>query len=114
VQYPELDIRQRLTVSRGYGVVELYVGERSGIAGRTIETSGLRDRDIAVLSLHREGKVIPNPRPQRELHIGDRLLCYGKYANMKDLLPEEMLQRRRRKIGPHPEGATTSSAPPKG
>ena len=109
VQYPELDVRQRLTVSKGYGVVELYVGERSGMAGRSIESSGLRERDIVVLSLHREGKVIPNPRLQRELNIGDRLLCYGKYANVKDLLPEDMLQRRRRKIHPHPEG--TSSAP---
>jgi len=109
VQYPELDIRQRLTVSKGYGVVELYVGERSGMASRTIDTSGLRERDIVVLSLHREGKVIPNPRGTRELHIGDRLLCYGKYANVKDLLPEEMRQRRRRKIGPHPEGAPPSS-----
>ncbi len=113
VQYPELDIRQRLTVSKGYGVVELYIGERSGIAGRTIENSGLRDRDIVVLSLHREGKVIPNPRLTRELHIGDRLLCYGKYANVKDLLPEDMRQRRRRKIGPHPEGARPSSEPAK-
>jgi ribosomal protein S6--L-glutamate ligase len=109
VQYPELDIRQRLTVSKGYGVVEVYIGDRAGMAGRTIETSGLRERDIVVLSLHREGKVIPNPRVTRELHIGDRLLCYGKYANVKDLLPEEMLQRRRRKIGPHPEGAPPSS-----
>lgn len=103
VQYPELDIRQRLTVSKGYGVVELYVGEQSGMAGRNIETSGLRERDIVVLSLHREGKVVPNPRGNRELHIGDRLLCYGKYANVKDLLPEEMRLRRRRSIGPHPE-----------
>ncbi len=112
VQYPELDIRQRLTVSKGYGVVELYIGERSGMAGRTLENSGLRDRDIVVLSLHREGKVIPNPRVTRELHIGDRLLCYGKYANVKDLLPEDMLQRRRRKIGPHPEGGPPSSSDP--
>ena len=111
VQYPELDIRQRLTVSRGYGVVELYVGERTGMVGRTIENSGLRERDIVVLSLHREGKVIPNPRTTRELHFGDRLLCYGKYANVKDLLPEEIRQRRRRKIGPHPEGAPPSSNP---
>lgn len=111
VQYPELDIRQRLTVSKGYGVVELYIGERTGMIGRTIENSGLRERDIVVLSLHREGKVIPNPRVTRELHMGDRLLCYGKYANVKDLLPEEMRQRRRRKIGPHPEGAPPSSNP---
>lgn len=111
VQYPELDIRQRLTVSKGYGVVEVYVGERTGMVGRTIENSGLRERDIVVLSLHREGKVIPNPRTTRELHFGDRLLCYGKYANVKDLLPEEIRQRRRRKIGPHPEGASPSSNP---
>lgn len=111
VQYPELDIRQRLTVNKGYGVVEVYVGERTGMVGRTIENSGLRERDIVVLSLHREGKVIPNPRTTRELHFGDRLLCYGKYANVKDLLPEEIRQRRRRKIGPHPEGASPSSNP---
>ena len=83
VQFPELDIRQRLTVSRGYGVVELFVGRADRLAGRTIESSGLRERDIVVLSLHREGKVIPNPRGTRELHLGDRLLCFGKYANVK-------------------------------
>jgi ribosomal protein S6--L-glutamate ligase len=112
VQYPELDIRQRLTVSKGYGVVELYVGEQSGMAGRTIENSGLRDRDIVVLSLHREGKVIPNPRVVRELHIGDRLICFGKYANVKDLIPEEMRQKRRRKLRPHPEGSKSPSSKP--
>jgi ribosomal protein S6--L-glutamate ligase len=110
VQYPELDIRQRLTVSRGYGVVELYVGEQTGMAGRTVDGSGLRDRDIVVLSLHREGKVIPNPRGTRELHIGDRLLCFGKYANVKDLLPEEVAQHRRRKLRPRPDGGSTPPA----
>ena len=111
VQYPELDVRQRLTVSRGYGVVELYVGDQSGMAGKTIESSGLRERDIVVLSLHRDGKVIPNPRVARELHIGDRLLCFGKYANVKDLLPEDMRQKRKRKLRPHPEGGSPSSKP---
>ena len=107
VQYPELDVRQRLSVSRGYGVVELYIGEQTGMAGRTLDGSGLRDRDIVVLSLHREGKVIPNPRGTRELHIGDRLLCFGKYANVKDLLPEEVRQHRRRKLRPRPDGGST-------
>jgi ribosomal protein S6--L-glutamate ligase len=110
VQYPELDVRQRLTVSRGYGVVELYIGEQTGMAGRTLDGSGLRDRDIVVLSLHREGKVIPNPRGTRELHIGDRLLCFGKYANVKDLLPEEVRQHRRRKLRPRPDGGSTPPA----
>src|SRR4051812_23157123 len=111
VKYPELDIRQRLTVSRGYGVVELFVGEEAGMAGRTIDSSGLRERDIVVLSLHREGKVIPNPRGTRELHLGDRLLCFGKYANVKDLLPEEVQKHRRRKVGTRPDGGSQPPPP---
>jgi ribosomal protein S6--L-glutamate ligase len=107
VKYPELDVRQRLSVSRGYGVVELYVGEQTGMAGRTLDGSGLRDRDIVVLSLHHDGKVIPNPRGTRELQIGDRLLCFGKYANVKDLLPEEVRQHRRRKLRRRPDGGST-------
>jgi len=90
VQYPELDLRQRLTVSRGYGVVEFYVGEEGGLVGQQIGDSGLRARDIVVLSLSRDGKVIPNPKATRELQLGDRLLCFGKVANITELLPQTL------------------------
>ena len=86
VAHPELDIRQMLTVSKGYGVVALQVGD-DVLANKTIEASGLRDRDIVVLSLARDGKIIPNPNASRELLVGDRLTCWGKYANVRDLLP---------------------------
>ena len=106
VLYPELDIRQRLTVSRGYGVAELHIGEASGFAGRTLQGSGLRERDIVVLSLSREGKIIPNPLGTRELQVHDRLLCCGKMENMRDLLPQDARKRRRRRLkkrDPRPE-----------
>ncbi len=73
VKYPELDVRQRLTVSKGYGVVELHVGNDSGLAGKTLEGSQLRARDILVLSLTRDRKIIPNPRGSRVVEVGDRL-----------------------------------------
>lgn len=97
VAHPELDIRQRLTVTRGYGVVELSVGEMSPMAGSTIEGSGLRERDISVLTLSRDGKTIPNPNATRVLQVGDRLLCFGKYANVRDLLPERPGRKIRRR-----------------
>lgn len=103
VKYPELDVRQRLTVSKGYGVVDLYIAGESQLKGKTIDTSGLRERDIVVLSLSREGKVIPNPSGSRELLDGDHLLCFGKYVNVKDLLPAEARRRRRRKLRPKPQ-----------
>lgn len=97
VAHPELDIRQRLTVTRGYGVVELSIGEMSPFVGSTIEASGLRERDITVLTLSREGKTVPNPNQSRVLQVGDRLLCFGKYANVRDLLPERPGRKIRRR-----------------
>lgn len=98
VRFPELDIRQRLTVSRGYGVSELHVPEGSEFVGQTIIESGLRDKDIAVLTLHRGTRVIPNPRLERVLEPGDRLVCFGKRESMKDLIPERRRRLNKRKL----------------
>jgi len=98
VRFPELDIRQKLTVSRGYGVCELSIPEGSEFVGQTIEESKLREKDIAVLSLHRAHKVIPNPRIARVLEADDRLLCFGKRESMKELLPERRKRLRKRKL----------------
>lgn len=97
VAHPEMDVRQRLTVTRGYGVVEIAVGEMSSIIGATLESSGLRERDITVLTLSRDGKTFPNPSPNRVLQVGDRLLCFGKYANVRDLLPGRPTRKVRRR-----------------
>lgn len=96
VDFPELDIRQRLTVSTGYGVAELLVREGADVLGKTIDASGLRERDIAVLTLTRGTTVIPNPKSSRILEEHDRLLCFGKLESMRDLVPA----KRRRKAQP--------------
>lgn len=95
VAFPEIDIRQRLTVTHGYGVAEISVPEGSELVGKTIEESGLRDRDLLVLTLNRDTAVVSNPRGTRVLQPGDRLLCYGRLETMRDLIPE--LPRRKRK-----------------
>ena len=97
VDFPELDIRQRLTVSKGYGVSELHVPEGSHYVGQTIADS-LRAKDIVVLSLHRAGTVIPNPREARTLEVGDRLVCFGKREFMKELVPDRRRRIRKRRI----------------
>ncbi len=103
VAFPELDVRQRLTVSTGYGVAELLVREGADILGRTLEDSGLRERDITVLTLTRGTRVIPNPRGHRVLEAGDRLLCFGKLEEMRDLVPARRRRRARPKVEPLPE-----------
>ena len=98
VDFPEIDLRQRLTVSRGYGVTEIHIPEGSHYVGQSITDSGLRDQDINILTLYRGTTVIPNPRPHRRLEAGDRLLCFGKLELMRELVPARTRRKRRQKV----------------
>jgi ribosomal protein S6--L-glutamate ligase len=103
VAFPEIDVRQRLTVSTGYGVAELAVNDDAAMVGQTIADSDLRDLDITVLTLHRGATVIPNPRGSRELEAGDRRLCFGKLEEMRSMIPERRQRRARvKKLPKHP------------
>lgn len=95
VAFPELDIRQRLSVSTGYGVAELLVRDGSELTGKAIEASGLREQDISVLTLTRGTTVIPNPGVSQILEAEDRLLCFGKLESMRGLVPERRRKRAR-------------------
>jgi len=102
VLFPEVDIRQRLTLQSGYGVMEVPVAEGSELRGKTIENSGLRERDVIVLTIQRGSVTIPNPRRDREILAGDTLLCFGKNLTLKSLSParsDEPRGKKRRKKG---------------
>jgi ribosomal protein S6--L-glutamate ligase len=101
VDFPELDVRQRLTVSTGYGVAELHVRDGADLVGSTIAESGLRERDIQILTLSRGTTVIPNPRLDRQLEADDRLLCFGRLEAMRDMIPDR--KRRRMRVKPLPD-----------
>jgi len=103
VNFPDLDIRQRLTVSKGYGVTELIIHKGSEYVGKTITESGLREKDINVLTLYRGIVVIPNPKASRVLEPEDRLLCFGKLELMRHLVPEKTRQKRRKNVKTLPD-----------
>jgi ribosomal protein S6--L-glutamate ligase len=103
INFPEIDLRQRLTVSRGYGVAEIHIPDGSEYIGKSIQESGLRDKDIVVLTLNRGTTVIPNPRSQRQIEAGDRLLCFGKLDLMRNLIPAKTRRRRRPEVKILPE-----------
>ncbi len=98
VDFPEIDIRQRLTVSKGYGVSEINIPAESKFVGKTITESSLPDQDINVLTLYRGAKVIPNPKLSRVLEPGDKLLCFGKLDSMRTLVPLSTRRKRKPKV----------------
>jgi ribosomal protein S6--L-glutamate ligase len=103
VDFPEIDIRQRLTVSRGYRVAELAIPEGSDYVNLRIDQCGFDDRDINVLTLTRGTKVIPNPKRDRILEAGDRILCFGKLQLMRGLVPVKTRRNRKAEVQELPE-----------
>ena len=95
--FPEIDLRQRLTLDKGYGVAEIQIMKNSEIIGKSIIDSGFREKDIVVMSIKRTRSTISNPKPTREILSGDTLLCFGKLENMKSFIVQKRKRRRRRK-----------------
>lgn len=113
--FPEIDLRQRLTLDKGYGVAEIHLLRNSNLTGRSIKTSGFREKDIVVLSIKRERLTISNPKSSRELLEGDTLLCFGKLENMMSVIQENrrgmnINERRNRPIPSKPPALSCRSA----
>jgi ribosomal protein S6--L-glutamate ligase len=102
---PEIDLRQRLTVSHSYGVTDLSILEGSMWIGQTIEQTRLRDEDVVVLTLKRGEQVISNPKSSRVLEAQDTLLCYGKIKNMQKMIADR--PKRRHELSPLPSTPVT-------
>lgn len=103
VAFPELDVRQRLTVSASYGVAELAIHEGADLLADGATVGALREQDITVLTLNRDTNVIPNPKDSQTLETDDRLLCFGRLDAMRNLVPARRRRRARPKIQPLPD-----------
>lgn len=112
IDFPEIDIRQRLTVSKGYGVSEIYVPEGSEYVGKQLSETDLSEKDLNALTLYRGNKVIPNPKMSRVLEPDDKLLCFGKLESMKGMIPAKTRRQRRPTVQDLPDTPVTQHEPP--
>ncbi len=39
-----------------------------------------------ILSVERDEEMIPVPKAQTKIQVGDRLICYGKLENLQGLI----------------------------
>ncbi len=97
VRFPEVDLRQRLTVAKGYSVAEVTLTSSSELVGKALRNTELRERDVQVLNIKRGSVVIPNPRGDQVLLAGDELLCFGKRITLKSYVPSIEAQRAAKK-----------------
>lgn len=70
----------------GYGVSQIEVSKDSPILNTNILESDLRSRGITILAVQRGAEVMPNPSPNTELLLGDKLICFGKLDSIRQHL----------------------------
>jgi len=72
---------------------EIVIGRDSSFAGKTIETSRIRqDRGLIVLAIKRESGMRFNPAPDDRIEPGDCLIAMGEPSQLRHL--EQMASTR--------------------
>jgi ribosomal protein S6--L-glutamate ligase len=96
VNLPEVDLKQRLRLAGGYGVVEFPVHNMPELENRTLRESPLAERNIHVMCITRSDSVTSNPKGDDVILPGDVLLCYGDLHELRKLVPAQNKPRRRK------------------
>ncbi|MFM1918727.1 MAG: Ribosomal protein modification protein [Candidatus Hydrogenedentota bacterium] len=87
VLFPDVDLKQRLRLAAGYGVVEFHVHDMPWLEGHRLRDSGLEDRNIHVLSIDHKSGLVANPKGDAVVERGDVLLCFGPLAELRAIAP---------------------------
>jgi len=97
VLFPDVDLRQRLSLTAGYGIAEFVVHRMPELEGKPLRQTDLRTRNIQVLSISRQSRNMPNPRGDEVIESGDKLLCFGELRELRALMPEKKKKKKKEK-----------------
>lgn len=80
------EISELLHSAEGWAVVRVEVPEGCQFAGKTMAETRPHDQGILIIAIERDGNLIPSPHGNESIQVGDRLIVYGKMAEMPVLL----------------------------
>ncbi|AMN31250.1 potassium transporter TrkA [Clostridium perfringens] len=72
--------------SKGYGLYEIYISNKSVLIGKSILDSNLKENEIQVLNIDKGDKVINFPTPQYIFEYKDKITVYGNIKKINNLL----------------------------
>jgi hypothetical protein len=86
LRFEKVLVEELLHQADGYGIVTIIIGKKSKVAGKSLNESGFKERDLLILSVETDKEVIHVPDAQTTIRVGDRLICYGKLDNLTGLI----------------------------
>jgi len=82
--FKPVSFEELLLATGGYGVSRVAVCAGSPVLDKMILKSELREHDITILAIVRDGETIPNPEASKKILLGDELICFGKLENIRN------------------------------
>lgn len=92
---PDVDVRQRLSMVTGHSISELVVRKKGPFAGKSIGETPLAGENIRVLTAARDDEVFPLPPPEFRLQADDKVVVFGPFDKLRELLPPRGKRRRK-------------------
>lgn len=71
-----------ITKHKGYGICEIHLNESSYLIGKAIKESGLRSKEIEVLSIDKGNDLINFPCESYVFEEDDKITVYGNIKNI--------------------------------
>ena len=81
-----VSFEELLVATGGYGVSSIEICKDSTVLEKSLRDTDLRSLDITVLAIERKDEIIPNPVADTKMLLGDKLICFGKSANIRERL----------------------------
>lgn len=72
-----------ISKNKGYGIYEIYLPRDSFLIGRSILNSGLKEKEIQVLSIDKGDKLVNFPRADYIFDYFDKITVYGNLKSVK-------------------------------
>ncbi|HAT4246451.1 TPA: potassium transporter TrkA [Clostridium perfringens] len=72
-----------ITNTKGFGVYEIYLSNKTTLIGKSIRDSDLKENEIEVLNIDKGDKFVNFPTPDYIFEICDKVTVYGNVKNIK-------------------------------
>ncbi|MGG5460638.1 TrkA C-terminal domain-containing protein [Clostridium sp. B9] len=72
-----------VTKTKGFGVYEIYLSNKTMLIGKSIRDSGLKALEIEVLNIDKGDKFVNFPSPDYMFEVCDKITVYGNIKNIK-------------------------------
>lgn len=79
------ELTELLSLARGFGVASVEIADHNPVAGRTLRELAWTQQGVLVLAIERSRALLATPAADTTIQAGDRLICYGKVASMREV-----------------------------